>query len=147
MTDWNATLLAFSTEFEGFEVFEPTPDAALEQARLDVRWLPDDLTALYRVSNGVSYGWFHLLAVYVRSDFKRTWDSISRANDGVSSAWADWPELHERFLVFAKLSGLGFAAFSREDSAIWYFENDELHCTDLDLPDFIRTVSREVHDL
>jgi len=82
------------------------------------------------------------------SRLKKTWNSISRANSPSHAPGAarEWPELLSDFLVFASFAGPGFGAFDRNLWHIWYFEDDELHETDLDLAGFIRTVAREVRD-
>jgi len=130
------------------ELLPPASVATIDSAAAALGGIPDDLAELYRATNGLSLGWFAIFPVYDESRLKKTWNSISRANSPSHAPGAarEWPELLSDFLVFASFAGPGFGAFDRNLWHIWYFEDDELHETDLDLAGFIRTVAREVRD-
>jgi len=130
------------------ELMPPAPVTTIDSAAAALGGIPDDLGELYRATNGLSLGWFAIFSVYVESRPKQTWNSISRANqpEHVPGAAGEWPGLLSDFLIFASFAGPGFAAFDRKHWRIWYFQDDELHETDLDLAGFIRTVAREVRD-
>ncbi len=148
MTDWHTTLTQLRSEFPDLELQPPAPAQAIDAAASRLGGLPDDLAELYRKTNGLSLGWFTIYPVYDDSRIKKTWDSLLRANDPTTApdGARGWPELAPRFLIFASFAGPGFAAYDREQGRIWFFEDDELHETDLDLPEFIRTIAREVRD-
>ena len=113
---------------------------------MDSLQLPDELADFFRSSNGLSSEWFKVFPIYDKSDPKRTWDSLEAVNSSKSRFFGGDLEFMKRFLVFADIGGGRCAAFDRLDGTIW-FEEDELHQTNLSLEEFIETSLREVRDL
>lgn len=109
---------------------------------------PEPLREFYQSFNGLTSGWFALLAVENPDDIKHTWDGIQRANDPLKTKYLDGDTaLLQRFLVFAHLDALQCAAYDRSDGSIWYEQESELVQTDLSLEQFIETCLREVKGL
>ena len=109
---------------------------------------PKQLKQLYVASNGIDLEWFKIYPVENRRDIKRTWNSISRANNPEKSKYLHGEtEFLSRFLIFAELSGPDFAVIDRNDSSLWYSKDEKLNQLDIDLFSFIETVVEEVRNL
>ena len=108
-----------------------------------------DFAEFYRNTNGMIYEWFEVFPLYDKQNLKNTWNSLERANDSEHSSYLKgYPsEIRSRFLVFASIGGDGCALIDRNDSSIWFEENEELHQTDLSLIEFIETMCKEVSEL
>ncbi len=109
--------------------------------------VPGDLIDFYKVTNGVTFEWFKIFPIEDKSNIKKTWNSLQRANDLKKSNFLDRDEeLFKRFLIFASISGGNCALIDRTDFTIWY-EEDDLFDTDLSLFEFIEIGFKEVRDL
>jgi hypothetical protein len=106
-----------------------------------------DLREFYLLTNGLDKEWFQIFPLVDAANIKKTWESLSRANTlGETPYLRNHPELLERFLVFASISGGNCAVLDRTDQSIW-FQEDGLHQTDFSLYEFIETELREVAEL
>lgn len=142
----NAELRQMASE-TGFVLQQPASEKLIEQAR-DFLHLPPAVCDFYAVSNGLQYEWFRIPPIHDPANVKQTWDSLQRVNDpGASKFLRGEPELLQRFLIFAELSGPECAVIQREDGSIWITENEELHQTELEIIEFISTCIREVIEL
>jgi len=109
--------------------------------------VPNDLVEFFSLTNGLVHEWFRVLPLEDATNPKRTWDSIERANDPSTTRFLDGDrDLLERFLVFAEIGGGNCAMIDRTDMSIWY-EEDDLHQTDMTLVEFLEVEFREVRDL
>jgi hypothetical protein len=109
--------------------------------------VPPAFVDLYGITNGFCYEWFRILPIKDVANPKKTWDSIQKANDPKRSKYFhNNPDILKRFMIFAEISGGNCALLDRNDMSIWYQEND-LHQTDLVLFDFVETEIREVDEL
>ena len=104
------------------------------------------LREFYGISNGLMLEWFKILPIENPDDIKRTWDSVTRANDPEHSRFGVDEQFLARFFVFADMGGNTCAAIDRQDGTIWYEENDELQQTDLSLADFIELSLKETQE-
>ena len=104
------------------------------------------LAEFYGITNGVEKDWFRIFPLEDLRNVKGTWDSLLRVNGTKTPYLRDHPELLERFLVVASISGGNCAVLDRTDGRLWY-QDEELHQTDLDLLEFIRVELREVDEL
>ena len=129
-------------------VRSPARQEALQEAINQIGNLPDDLSALYQCSNGLSLHWFTVLPLYDSADVKHTWNSLQRANNPQTTRFLEADEtLIRRFIVFASLDAGRCAVIDRSDSSLWYEEEDQLHQTSMPLREFIETCLREVTEL
>lgn len=118
-------------------------DRQLEALRVDMA----DLREFYSVTNGLEKDWFQMFPLTDTANIKKTWNSLSRANTpGQTLYLRDHPELLERFLVLASISGGNCALLDRTDLSIW-FQAGGLHQTNLSLYEFIETEFREVEEV
>lgn len=131
----------------GVKKIRPISKPGVSTALGELGSVPNELKELYQITNGLSYGWFRVFPIEDKSNIKRTWDSIQKANNPQTSKYLDGnDELLGRFLAFCEIGGGNVAVIDRNDFSIW-FEEDELHQTDLSLYEFIETTFREVKEL
>ena len=89
-----------------------------------------------------------MLPIFDRSDVKRTWDSIQRANDFTKSKHEmETASFFERFCVFAEIGAGDIAVYEKASGSIWIEEKEDLHKTSLSLLEFIERALREVREL
>lgn len=136
-TNWSSLLDKWSSTF-ALKRFPPANEKALAIASEHVSGLPAQLEALYHESNGLVAGPFKILPIEERTDARRTWDSLSRANDVRHSRFLGRsPQLLGRFLVFSDIGAGRAGAIDRTDGSIWFEEEGTLRQTDLSLDRFI----------
>jgi hypothetical protein len=146
MNDWNQQLSKWRASTP-LETFAPANLLSIEEARITLEKLPRELEELYRITNGLTAGWFKLLPVEDPADIKRTWDGLRRANDPKSTRFLGRSsDLLDRFIVFADVGAGRAAAFDRDDGSIWYEEEGQLRQTNLSLAEFIDATLREVSE-
>ncbi len=105
-----------------------------------------EMLDFFRYTNGLEKEWFKVFPLEDKTNVKRTWDSIQRANDHLKSSFlSDHRELFERFLVFASIGGGNCALIDRTDGTLWY-QDQGLHQTDMSLIDFIEIELKEVSE-
>lgn len=144
MTDWNSNLIEWRNRY-GCRVLAPIPEDLLDEVSRTLS-LPNCFKEFYKHCNGLSCEWFRVFPVRDPSNPKKTWDSLELANSSQSRYFSGDLEFLSRFLVFAEISGGQCASCDRSDGSIWYEEN-ELHQTDMTLEEFIETSLREVAEL
>jgi len=128
--------------------FSPVVSIELRNIAFKSLDIPNSLHPFYDVTNGITYEWFRIAPIYDTAQRKRTWDSIERLNDPVTSKYLKGEhDFLKKFFIFAELSGPDYAAINRKDDTIWYTQYDSLHETDLDLLNFIKTCLQEVDKL
>ena len=109
--------------------------------------VPPAFSDLYAFTNGFTHAWFRILPIEDSGNLKKTWDSLQRANDPSRSKYFHCnPDILKRFMVFAEISGGNCAILDRTDMTIWYQEGD-LHQTNMSILEFIITEFREVEEL
>ena len=118
----------------------PASEKVIVDAEKEVGQLPYVLAELLACSNGLVVRSFRLFSALDADQFKKTWESLQRANTGPSAVFKD-PGLATRFLIFGDI-GNGFAMIDRSDGTIWFMENgdDEIRQTDLSFREFIETM-------
>jgi hypothetical protein len=142
--DWRQKIQAWYAITQ-LRTFPPVSEALLENARARVKNLPIDLEGLYKATNGLSAGPFKILPVEDRTDLKRTWDSLQRANEPHATRFLSRsPQLLDQFIVFADIGMGRAAAYDRGDGSIWYEEDAQLRQTDLSLDDFVQATLRDI---
>ncbi len=133
----------------GFSTKKPLSDDILTSRLKSLGVESLDGIEFYRNTNGMTYEWFEVFPLYDKQNLKNTWNSLERINDPEHSSYLKgYPsEVRSRFLVFASIGGDGCALIDRNDSSIWFEENEELHQTDLSLMEFIEMMCKEVSEL
>ncbi len=137
--DWLAHLKAACPDIE---LFPPGSGPVIAEVESAVGQLPSELSELLRHSNGLRCRSFHLFSAFDRKHYKKTWESLQRANDPKHADALDGdPSLLARFLVFADI-GNGFAFWDRTDGAIWFNEShdQDLVQTKLSFREFVETM-------
>jgi hypothetical protein len=131
----------------GTVMMKPVSQAVRDSCFQLIGPVPPLFSDLYALTNGFAHDWFRVLPIEDIGNPKKTWDSLQRANDPTRSKFfRDNPDILQRFMVFAEISGGNCAMLDRTDMTIWYQEGD-LHQTDLNLIEFILTEFREVGEL
>jgi len=145
--NWKERLLNWKTKF-GCTVAPPVKEELLRKAFEKLGTFPRELIELFHYCNGIELNWFKIFPIENKYNIKDTWDGILRANNRETTRLLNRDEgLLSQFLIFAILDGGRCAVIKNSDNSIWYEENNELHETDLNLPDFIETCLRESKEL
>ena len=145
--DWKEKLSGWASTFD-CRVRSPLSGEQVADKLSRLGNVPGFVYEFYRACNGLESDWFVILPLEDASDMRRTWNSIGRANDVDKTRFLGGdPELLERFLVFASLSGLTCAVVDRQTGSIWFEEDGDLHETDMALEEFIEVTLKEVRDL
>lgn len=147
VVDWKQKIQSWH-KITQLRTFPPVSDALLNEARARVSDFPAELEELYKVTNGLTAGPFKILPIEDRTDLKRTWDSLQRANKPDATRFLSRSQqLLDQFIVFADI-GLGrAAAYDRREGSIWYEEEGQLRQTDLALDDFVEASLRDIAEL
>lgn len=144
MTDWNVKLAEWRSRYD-CKVLPPVSTGLLDEVSKSLS-LPPSFVGFYKHCNGLTCEWFRFFPISDPSSPKKTWDSLDLANSKQSRYFNGDVDFLSRFLVFADISGGQCASCDRNDESIWYQE-DELHQTDMTLEEFIEMSLREVAEL
>jgi hypothetical protein len=129
----------------GVPKLSPLPTNQVKTVLGDCGPVPTELVELYSITNGLTCEWFRILPMESKSQIRRTWDSLERANDPSRSRYLNADrELLRKFLVVADIGFGECAAIRRNDFSIWYQEGEELLHTRMSLLDFIERCLKEV---
>ena len=123
----------------------PVDEVERQLAQLNANF--PDLREFYAFTNGLDKDWFRVFPLEDKSNLKKTWDSLGRANDPAKTRYLrEHAELLDSFLVFAEISGGNCALLDRNDKSIWY-QDQGLHQTDMSLIDFLQAEFLEVSEI
>ena len=123
-------------QLEDLSFVKPVSTELLDNFEHNVAKFPIELRKVYEFTNGFFAPMFDLLPIFDKSNIKRTWDSINRANSekntfNFSQTWLD------RFCIFGKFDGKYAAAFDKNDHTLWIEYPDGMHEKIISLRDFL----------
>jgi hypothetical protein len=105
------------------------------------------LKKFYEITNGIEADYFCILPLYDECNPKKTWDSLERANNFLTTKFnVPDADFLRRFLIFAEIGGLCVALLDREDGSIWYEDQTSYHQTDLSFEEFLDGMLSEVFE-
>lgn len=144
--DWNKFVSSLRDSFQ-IHARKPLSSEMVIEAFRTLDASSCGINGLYLACNGFTGEWLNLLPIENPRDVTRTWNGLRLANDPMKSRYLNKHiELLPRFLIFADIGNGCAAAIDRNDGSVWYEEDNELHQTDLSLPDFLVTCLREERD-
>lgn len=100
--------------------------------------MPNDLKALYIFSNGFSSSNLEILSIFDKTNQKKTWDSINKAEKSLDKGFAYHHDHMENFCVFGRLAPPNYAVAYKRDNGSFCFESEAAIIeTDFNLRDFL----------
>ncbi len=128
----------------GLHFFEPAPQEKIIEFEKKHGKLPEDLKRFYKVTNGFEYENFTIFPLLNKDNLKRTWDSLEKANAPKSTKFKIPAEdFLSKFLIFGSLEGMDMMLYDKEDSSLWYEDQEGYHKTNLTLIKFIEGMISE----
>lgn len=130
--------------FYNVAIIKPVSETIIRAVLDSIGPVPDELYRFYKHTNGLVFEWLTIFPIEDRTNIKRTWNSIQKANDINKSVYLGKNgDLFNRFVIIAEISAGNCAVVDRNDFSIW-FEEDGLHQTNLSLIEFIDLSLKEV---
>ena len=147
MNDLKLKLVDWTKQFE-FKKRKAVASKVIEKYMGDTNYILIDLKDLYAITNGLTYEWFDLLPIENLKDIKNTWNSLQRANNITKTNFFERDEgLLNQFYIIASIGGGNCACINKNDSTIWFEDDEGIHQTDMSLIEFIETCLKGVKNL